>query len=336
VASTDILVRTPLRISFVGGGTDLRDYYSRSPDRPGQVVSLAIDRYCFTTVRPRRCAPGDLGTSAPSDPGTLDPSDYVARLIRAAMADDGAGGALDVTVATDGPTGAGLGASSSLAVGIVHALAAARGRRLDAQAIAARACALEIDVLGRPIGKQDAYIAAFGGFRRFTFHADERVTTAEVACSLDTRSALLERLLLFFTGATREAESVLSETRASLRDGPDGYARLSKVGSLVPLFLDAMEKGDIAAVGPLLQAAWAAKKSTSPRVTNDELDDLYAAALAAGASGGKLLGAGNGGCLLLFAEPGARERVRDVLRERGAIELSVGAAESGSEIVPGD
>ena len=323
-----VISKTPLRISFAGGGTDLREYYKR---RPGMVVSMAIDRHMYVTVNRRFDDAIRVSYTRTEIVERLD--DLHHDLIREAMRTAGVTRGVEITSIADVPAGSGLGSSSSLTVGALNALYAFQGRHVSPDQLAQQACEIEIDVLGRPIGKQDQYIAAFGGFQTIRFHPDERVSVAPVVCSAATKQHLTDRLLLFYTGISRKSSTVLTEARRRIRDGGSTRAALDELNDLAGEFTEMASSGSLATVGALLHRAWTLKKRMGSKVTNGELDRYYRLALRAGASGGKISGAGGGGCLLLFAPRRSHAAIRAMANRHGLREIPVSLEPDGSRII---
>jgi D-glycero-alpha-D-manno-heptose-7-phosphate kinase len=216
----------------------------------------------------------------------------------------------------------------------VNALGALAGRRLSPAELAERACHIEIERLGRPIGKQDQYAAAFGGFNVMGFLPDRSVTVRPARCDDGTRTDLVERLMLFYTGSSRDSSVTLTEVCAGIRSGGPAREAIDELVALVPGLEEDLARGDVSGLGRVLDRAWRLKKRTATGVTTDAIDAHYARAIEAGAEGGKLLGAGGGGCLLLYASsPSARGSVRAALTLHGLKEIRFGCALQGSTIV---
>ena len=208
-----IISRTPFRVSFVGGGTDLPSFYSR---QPGAVISMAVDRYVYITVNRRF---DDTLRLSYSNTEIVDDLDKVKHpLFREALRMSGVHRAIEATSIADIPSGTGLGSSSSFAVGLMHALHAFQGRHKTAEELADDACRLEIDILREPIGKQDQYAAAFGGLRRYRFNPDGSVYVDPVICSEGVKTRLFENLMFFYVGGSRDAREILQEQSQSTEE----------------------------------------------------------------------------------------------------------------------
>jgi D-glycero-alpha-D-manno-heptose-7-phosphate kinase len=322
-----IISRTPFRISLAGGGSDLADYYRQSP---GRVVSMAINRYMYVTVNRR--FDDDIRVSYTRTEIARHPDDVQHDLIREALHVTGVRRGVEITTIADLPAGIGLGSSSSLTVGVLNALFALKGEQKSPHDLARLACEIEIGRLGRPIGKQDQYIAAFGGLQDIRFNSDDTVSLSPVLCSREQRDVLVRCLQLFYTGMQREAGSVLTEVKARMAD-PSTRARITRLVTLAEDVRQALVSGRVSRIGRLLDESWSLKRRTAAGVSNDALDDLYSRAIVAGADGGKVSGAGGGGCLLMFVRNARRARVRKALLQAGLREVPVGFEIEGSRII---
>ncbi len=319
-----IISRTPFRVSFIGGGTDLPCFYSREA---GAVVSMTINKYVYLTVNRRFDDTLRISYSKTEIVDTVD--QVVHPLFREAMLHTGVVSGIEVTSIADVPAGTGLGSSSGFTVGLLHALEAYAGRYKSSQELAEAACHLEIDRLGEPIGKQDQYAAAFGGLRRYQFNGDGTVYVDPVICSPETKQRLLEQLMFFYLGGVRDARQVLQQQSSNV-DG--NMESLRRIRSLVDVFWEALVRGkDLGAIGELLNEAWVCKRQLADNVTTPRIDEIYDRARAAGASGGKVLGAGMGGFLMLVCEPRKQSAVRESLRELR--EVQFGFEPEGSKII---
>lgn len=321
-----IISRTPFRVSLAGGGSDLAEYYRR---RRGFVVSMAINRYMYVTVNRR--FDDSLRVSYTKTEIVERLEDLQHDLVRECLRMTGITAGVEVTTIADLPAGIGLGSSSSLTVGLLNALYALKGEWRSPAELARRACEIEIEILRHPIGKQDQYIAAHGGLCEIDFLPDDTVAVHPLVCSRALRDRLVGQLLLFYTGVSRNANHVLHEARARLVE----QAR-SPVDGLVEL-ADAMRAaivgGVIDEVGVLLDRSWTLKKQMASTVSNADLDGLYERARAAGAAGGKVSGAGAGGCLLLFVPPSKQDAVRRAMQGAHVKEVGFAFEPEGSRIV---
>jgi D-glycero-alpha-D-manno-heptose-7-phosphate kinase len=323
-----IVSRTPFRVSFLGGGSDLRAYYAR---RPGAVIAMAIGRYMYVTVNRRF---DDTIRVAYTKTEIVEHVDHLQHdLIREALKLTGVTRGIEVTTIADAPAGIGLGSSSTLTVGVLNALHAFKGEYASPEQLAREACDIEIARLGHPIGKQDQYIAAYGGLHRFRFDADETVSVDPVVCPRQLRETLVGQLLLFYTGISRDAGGVLHDARR--RIGTNGHTQkaMDALVDLVDVFHGQIAAHDLTRVGTLLHRGWVLKKRMSPGVSNQTLDGFYEAARTAGAVGGKIAGAGGGGCLLLWVPAKAQRQVRRVMTRLGLREIPLAYEPHGSRLV---
>ncbi len=319
-----IVVQAPLRISFFGGGTDLPAFYTQEP---GCVLSCAIDKRVYVIVKERFDDLIYVNYSRKEIVGRVD--DLQHGLVREAMRLTGVESGVEITTLADIPSeGAGLGSSSSITVALLLALYAYRGENPHAGRLAEEACQIEIQTLGKPIGKQDQYITAYGGMRQLTFLPDERVTVDGVRLPEETRTRLEERLMLFYTGKTRSADVILAQQG---RHVTDRLSHLRAMKAQVKRGKEALLQGDLDSFGTLLHEAWELKRELADGITNGEIDAMYASARRAGVLGGKITGAGGGGFLLLYAPPRFHDVVRDALR--GLRELPIALERDGAKVI---
>jgi D-glycero-alpha-D-manno-heptose-7-phosphate kinase len=296
-----IISRTPLRISFVGGGSDLPAF---STHEAGAVVSTTINRYVYITVNPKF----DRRIRASySQTETVDRVEELKHeLIREALTVTGIDAAIEITSISDIPSrGTGLGSSSAYTVGLLNALHAYTGRLAGAERLARESCAIEIERCLRPIGRQDQYIAAYGGLKHMRFNPDGSVFIDQILCEPATRRRLERALLLLYTGQTRRAESILEEQSRNSAEREVTRADLRGMAALADQLREALNRSELDGFGEILHANWEAKRRLASGITNPILDGFYATARAHGAIGGKVLGAGGGGFMLLYA-PEAR------------------------------
>lgn len=321
-----IIVRAPTRISFGGGGTDLAAYYERFG---GLVVSAAISRYCYAQVSESSTVAGSV-TSADYqqrfhwEPDHLPAVDAPLALPKAALREFAMRGTLQsaatLALASDVPPGSGLGSSSAMAVALLQALSTRYEGSLNSADVAARACTLEIERLGMPIGKQDQYASAFGGLNVIEISSGGvRVTPLRI--SLTTRSALEARLLLFWTNRAHDSTAILRGQRSDTETRADVLASLHDIKAIAHAMRITLEAGRLDAFGRLLDDAWQTKRQLSAAISSDAIDEWYAEARRAGALGGKITGAGGGGFLLLYAPLERHGAVRGAMRKAGLAEL---------------
>jgi D-glycero-alpha-D-manno-heptose-7-phosphate kinase len=309
-----IITRTPFRISFAGGGSDLPSFHS---GEPGMVLSAAISKYMYLTVKQRF---GDTFRVSYSQTELCDRAGEIEHpIVREALKLLGIERGLEIVSIADLPAKSGMGSSSSFTVGLLAALYALEGRSVDAGRLARQACDIEIGRLGEPIGKQDQYIAAHGGIQFIQFMPDGSVFVDPVICSSETKTELSRRLLLFYTGQTRAASSVLARQNARAGANRAGLRRLC---GLARSMLDVLIEGrDLKRFGTLLHEAWQVKKGLESKITNPAIDALYDRAIRAGALGGKLLGAGSGGFLMFYAPRKRHEAITRELTELRPIQF---------------
>ncbi len=306
-----IITRTPLRVSFCGGGTDLPAYYAKSR---GCVVSTTLNKYVYITVnRLTKYFPHKILLKY-SQTEPVDSVDEIRHpIIREAMKITGVVERVEITSMADIPAGTGLGSSSTYAVGLLNALYTFKGEYVPAERLAREACEIEIDRLGDPIGKQDQYIAAYGGLCRIRFNQDQTVFVDPVICTRETKKALQENLLMFYTGMTRRAGDILEVQKATTGQKMDV---LTKMRDLCDCALEILREGrSLNRFGELLHEGWLLKRSVVDAISNDAINRHYERACKAGAIGGKLLGAGGGGFLLFYVEKQNQGRVREALRD---------------------
>ncbi len=319
-----IISRTPFRVSFVGGGTDLPSFYTR---HQGAVMSMSVNKYVYITVNQRFDDTLRLSYSRTEIVDKLDQVQHP--IFRETLRFTGVHSGIEATSIADIPSGTGLGSSSSFTVGLLHALHAFQGRHKTAEELASEACHLEIDVLAEPIGKQDQYAAAYGGLRRYRFNEDGSVYVDPVICSPEVKKTLFEHLLFFYLGGSRDARQILEKQSKQTGSKIDYLRRLH---DLVDRFHDVLARGTgLMELGELLHENWICKRELASNVSNSRVDGYYDRARAAGAVGGKLLGAGQGGFLMLFCAPEKKAAVRDAMQ--GLREVDFGFEPEGSKII---
>lgn len=307
-----IITQTPLRISFAGGGTDLAAYYAQ---REGFVVSTAIDKFAYVIVKER--FDDQIFLNYMKKEIRSEVAEIEHELIREAMQMTGVERGVEVTLLSDIPSeGAGLGSSSSFTVGLLNAFHMYRGEQVTAERLAQEACEIEIERLGKPIGKQDQYIAAYGGLRRFRFRRDGMVDVERVALGAKQIRELDARLHLFFTGRTRKADVILTEQRANTGDRS---AELDGIKALALALGPALERGELDRLGELLHLNWELKRKLASGVSDPAIDEMYALARTHGALGGKICGAGGGGFLLVYCPVERQERLEKGMGEYRAM-----------------
>lgn len=311
-----IITQTPYRVSFAGGGTDLPAFYR---SEFGAVLSLTLSKYMYVTVGPRFEASVRVGYSRTEICDAVD--DLQHTIVREALRMTDLGAHLEITTIGDVPAGTGMGSSSTLTVGLLNALHAYKSQIASRRQLAEEACRIEIDLLKKPIGRQDQYAAAFGGLNYIRFNPDDSVDVEPVPCRKETFDELERRCLLMYTARQRDADAILEKQSQGTGD------RMSVLRQMRDL-ADEMRKvisgrGDLDEFGRLLHEGWELKRSLGFGISDGSIDDWYAAARQAGAIGGKLLGAGGGGFLLLMAPPERHERIREVLKRPRELNFQV-------------
>ncbi|MEN9934506.1 MAG: hypothetical protein RLZZ387_1085 [Chloroflexota bacterium] len=306
-----IISRTPLRVSFVGGGSDLPAYYLQEP---GAVVSTSIDQYIYITINTKfdhRIRASYSVTEIVDHVGELK-HELIRESLRVVGCDQG----IEITSISDIPSqGTGLGSSSTYTVGLLNALYAYTGRFAGAERLAREACQIEIERCNAPIGKQDQYIAAFGGLQFIQFNPDETVFIDPVICRPQTRQLLQRRLLMLYTGHTRRTANVLREQQANTQRDPASRRALRHMVALAHDLRAAIVQDNLDAFGEVLHEGWARKRELASGITSPQIDSWYERARSAGAHGGKILGAGGGGFLLLYAPEEAHPTICAALPE---------------------
>jgi D-glycero-alpha-D-manno-heptose-7-phosphate kinase len=314
-----IVTRTPLRVSFAGGGTDIADFYERDY---GAVLSTAIANYIYVTVKPHSPLfnePVRVNYSRSEEVDRIDEIENdIARECLTFMEIEPP---IYISTVGDHPASTGLGSSSAFAVGLLNALHAYRGERVTAGQLAEEAAHVEIDRLGQPIGKQDQYAAAFGGVNFFRFNPGGGVTVEPLSPDKGVLQELFDHMMMFWTGHQRDAGAVLREQRANTERK---LANLSRMREHAVELQGLLSNGPVRPrdVGRLLHDGWQLKRELASTVTTDEIDTWYERAMEAGADGGKLCGAGGGGCIVFIVRPERRDSVRAALRDLTEVPIS--------------
>lgn len=298
-----IITQTPLRISLAGGGTDFAGYYTL---RGGAVLSTAIDKYVFVVLKERFDNKIYINYTRKEVVDSVDEIQH--DLVREAMRITGVNKGVEITTLADIPSeGTGLGSSSSITVGLLNALYAYNGELVTAQRLAREACQIEIEILKRPIGIQDQYIAAYGGLKVLSFQKDHKVKVESIFLDGLGKVELSSKLLLFFTDITRRSQDILAGQKANMHTRLDV---LDRIKQNVNLARDAIRERNFGEIGHLLTQGWMDKKKLSSKISNQTIDEFFARSVKAGAIGGKISGAGGGGFLLLFCPLENQERLR--------------------------
>jgi D-glycero-alpha-D-manno-heptose-7-phosphate kinase len=325
-----LITRTPLRISLGGGGTDLPSYYRK---HGGIVISAAITKYIYIGIN--RTFHNDYLLKYSELERVFDVSEIRHPIMREALTIHSVGPYLEIVSLADIPGGTGLGSSGAFTVGLLRALHAFKREHIVTGALAEEACHIEIDLLSRAVGKQDQYIAAFGGLTCFEFCPDDEVRVSPLRISNETLHDLEERLLLFFTGYSRDAESMLEDQKSRSEQGDasmlENLKAIAQIGQQVR---EALEHGDTRGFGELMHEHWQRKRGRTAGMSTSDIDRWYELGRAHGAVGGKLVGAGAGGFLMFYAsDPGA---VREAMAKEGLGELRFAFDHDGSTVIVRD
>lgn len=322
-----IISRTPFRLSFAGGGSDLPEYFLSEGVDEGAVLSTAINKYMYVTINRRFDESVRLSYSKTEICEFVDQIQHP--IMKAVLKEYAPEGGLEVISMADVPSGTGLGSSSSFTVGLLHSMNGFLGQYKSADALAEEACAIEIEKLKEPIGKQDQYIAAHGGLQFIKFNRNGSVSVDPVICGESTRSELESSCMMFFTGQTRSAKTVLNEQKSNTNSKKEAIKQMVEYARKMKSILENGET--LKKFGELLHESWLLKKTLASNISNPEIDNWYGQALEAGASGGKILGAGSGGFLMIFCEP--QKQVRIVQALKGLRRFDMRFEKQGSKII---
>jgi D-glycero-alpha-D-manno-heptose-7-phosphate kinase len=321
-----IIVRTPTRVSFCGGGSDLPVFYKK---HGGAVLSAGLNRYIYLSIHPY-FYPDRLICKYSKNEPVNSPSELEHPIFRVLLEQFGING-VEVTSTADVPAGTGLGSSSSFTVGLLHTLYAYTGKYVSAASLAAEACHTEIDLLGEPIGKQDQYAAAFGGLNVYCFNRDGNVAVEPVIMSPEASERMEHNLLMFYTGDLRSASQILSEQGKNVASDGDKEKAQIEICKLTGELHRELVHDNIDALGEILNANWEQKRKLADGITNTLIDKAYNDAMSAGAAGGKLLGAGGGGFLLFYVPEHRHNAVKNALPNLTYMEF--GFSRSGSNVI---
>jgi D-glycero-alpha-D-manno-heptose-7-phosphate kinase len=320
-----IITRTPFRISFAGGGSDLPSFYEKEQ---GCVLSTSINKYMFLAIHPffdRQKT--QLKYSKTELVENYD--DIKHPIFREVLRKYDLKG-VDINSIADIPAGTGLGSSSSFTVGLLHTVNAYLGKYVSAEQLAAEACEIELERLKEPIGKQDQYAAAYGGLNFISFHKNGAVEIEKIILPPEKIQELDDNLLMIYTGDTRSASQILNEQKNAL-DQEEKLNNVKKMVGLAHELKKVLHAQDIDSVGAILQEGWQLKKSLVKTISNSRIDDIYAKGIKAGATGGKLLGAGGSGFLLFYCPKAEQEKFRKEMKEFREMPFSFDS--TGSKVV---
>jgi D-glycero-alpha-D-manno-heptose-7-phosphate kinase len=322
-----IITRTPLRISLGGGGTDLPSYYEQ---HGGSLVAAAITKYVYIGINTTFTDDYFIKYSALERAASID--DVQHPIVRCALQAHAVDPAIEIVSLADIPSGTGLGSSGAFTVGLLRAIYAHKREHVTAGALADEACRIEIEMLGRAVGKQDQYIAAFGGLTCFEFDKDGSVHVSPLLVANETLHDLEDHLLMFFTGYSRDADRVLEDQKQRSEQGDDAMIQnLHEIKRIGVESREALQAGDPRAFADLMHEHWELKRARTAGMSNDKIDDWYALARANGARGGKLVGAGAGGFLLFYADEPAV--LRRAMSDAGLAEVRFSFDHDGSTVI---
>jgi D-glycero-alpha-D-manno-heptose-7-phosphate kinase len=304
-------------MSFVGGGSDLASFYRKSG---GAVVSTAVNKYIYINVNQKFDSGIRLAYSKTEEVANVEEIEH--NLVKAALKHLGIEGGLEITSIADIPSqGTGLGSSSSFTVGLLQALNAFKGKHVSSEKLGKDSCTIEIDMCGEPIGKQDQYAAAYGGFNLIEFKKDDSVIVSPVICKPDTIKEIEANTLVFYTGITRSASTLLKQqTKDFASDIIKQNSMLRMVELAYQLFHE-LQNNNCKTFGEILHENWMLKKSLAAEISSSFIDDCYSAAMNAGAIGGKILGAGSGGFLMLYALKKNHHKIKSALSALRLIDM---------------
>lgn len=320
-----IITRTPLRVSFFGGGTDFREYYAK---HEGTVVSLTINKYVHVIIKTNH-VDKYITITCFNNEKVACVDDLKHGIIREALKIAQVKDSVEIIIFTDiSLNGTGLGSSSALAVGLLNALFAYKGKKIDPFELAELASHIEIDLLGAPIGKQDQYAVAFGGLREYIFRKDEKVTVREIDLGDEGRKILGEHIALFHTGIERKASDVLYDQKSRISQSEEHLHELKRIATESS---DCFAKLNINKIGQLLSLNWESKKKLSEKIQNTVIEEMYNLGMQEGVYGGKLLGAGGGGYFCFLCPP--EQKCGLVYRLRDYRELPISLDTQGSRLV---
>lgn len=321
-----IITRTPFRVSFCGGGSDLPSFYRR---HEGCVLSMTINKYMYVSIHPTFNRDETVVKYSRTEI-VRDVREIQHPIARQLLLDYGIDG-VEIVSTADVPAGTGLSTSSAYTVGLIHALNAFRGKLCSQERIAREACELEIEKLGEPIGKQDQYGTAVGGLKFIRFRSDDSVEVEPLAVSRQTLSELEGNLLLFYTGLTHSAGEILQEQSKNVAGEDKKFQNLVKMTELAYELREAVVAGNLDDFGRILNENWLLKRELASQISNDRIGKYYDLAMASGALGGKLLGAGGGGFLLFYCPKEKQKRLRSALSDLW--ELPFAMENSGTKII---
>ncbi len=322
-----IISKTPLRMSFVGGGSDLPSFYERSE---GAVITSTIDKYIYVTVNKK--FDGDIRLSYSKTENVRSAERIQHPIVREVLRKLCIPGGIEITSVADIPSkGTGLGSSSAFTVGLLNALQAYNHEFSSPRSLAKRACEIEMDILKEPIGRQDQHSVAFGGFNKILFHPDHRVSVHPIVCHPNTKRGLEKNLLMLYTGISRPASGVLKEQSENMHKGKRLFTLMKKMVELTHDFHAELQKNSLDGIGNILHTGWMYKKEMAKGISSPDIDRWYAIGRKHGALGGKVLGAGGGGFLMFYAPAERHEAITRALPTLKPVDVSF--EPEGSKII---
>ena len=319
-----IITKTPFRISFCGGGSDIPAFYR---EHGGCVISTSINRYMYISIHPY-FTEGHTALKY-SKTEIVDDLKRIEHSIFKCILNDKKIDGVEITSTADVPSGTGLGSSSAFTVGLLHTLYCYQGKYVSKASIAEEACRVEIEKLGNPIGKQDQYAAACGGLNFISFNKDDSVTVEPVIMQQETKQELQDNIVIFYTGITHDANQILAEQKKNISE-VDKTKNLIRMCDLAREMKSALENDELSDFGEILNEGWMKKKELASGIANTQIDGMYDRAISLGASGGKLLGAGGGGFLLFYCE---KDKQKKLIEGIGLKQFPVRFEHDGTSVV---
>ncbi len=319
-----IITKTPFRISFCGGGSDIADFYRK---HGGCVVSTSINRYMYISIHP--FFDEKVTSLKYSQTEIVNDISKIKHAIFKRVLNDMNISGVEITSTADVPSGTGLGSSSSFTVGLLHSIYCYKGKYVAKRKLAEEACDIEINRLGNPIGKQDQYAAACGGLNFISFHRDDTVTVEPIIMESDCLKELQDNIVIYYTGITHDANSILAEQKSNI-------SKIEKTNSLIKMcqlaydMKNSLENNDLSYFGEILNESWQRKKELASGITHPAIDSMYEKAISNGAIGGKLLGAGGGGFLLFYCDKSMQRKLDAAM---GLKRFSVEFERDGTSVV---
>jgi len=320
-----IITKAPFRISFAGGGSDLKSFYERNGY--GAVVSTTINKYMYIMLHPYFHDKIRIKYSKLEDVEEIESIKHP--IVKACLKLVKIQKGIEIASIADVPAGTGIGSSSAFTVSLLHALYTSKNKFNSKERLAKEACKIEIEILKEPIGKQDQYATSYGGFNYIQFNADGTVFVEPLVFKPEAKRKLQKRLLMFYVGNTRKARTILTKQKKNMKK-EEKYVMVQKMVSLAEDMRNYLNRGNLQRFGESLHQGWILKKGLSNNISNPAIDENYNKALKAGAIGGKVLGAGGGGFLLFYCEPKYQNAVRNTLNLR---ELKFNLDSEGSKII---